>query len=316
MPYPRFTKVIIHHFMSQHKSISKRQGSPYHKVDKDGVLDRLKFISKEEIHQVYGKSILNTLITDEIQNSEAYKTFIGLSAGLIPLKIGKGTGAHGSNATVTPKKAIEASKKKNAKKIESISKKKSTDPSQKLKLKGIELLSDAAQLEIDTHRAIKANKRESIFQHKSGGSSEGASLGPEVLDEPKGKSAISNKGVGTSPEVPDETKYKHEAQDDLDDWGSTDDETFLFDDKEENPEDISWVSTNEDEYDDKEKEDDESIDIEMTDDEKTDIDVEDQVKGVAEMNIVEEAEEENAEKVKEQKAYEELKANEEQQGDD
>ncbi|GJW61673.1 hypothetical protein Tco_0111008 [Tanacetum coccineum] len=119
MPYPRFTKVIIHHFMSQHKSISKRQGLPYHTVDKDGVLDRLKFIIKGENHQVYGKSIPNTLITDEIQNSEAYKTFIGLSAGLIPLKIGKGIGVQGSNATVTPKKATEASKKKNAKKIES-----------------------------------------------------------------------------------------------------------------------------------------------------------------------------------------------------
>ncbi|GJW61672.1 hypothetical protein Tco_0111007 [Tanacetum coccineum] len=167
-----------------------------------------------------------------------------------------------------------------------------------MKLKGIELLSNAAQLEIDTHRAIKANKRKSIFQHKSGGSSEGAGLRPEVLDEPIGKSAISDEGVGTSPE------------------GSTDDETFLFDEKEENPKDISWVSTDEDEYDDKEKEDDESIAIETTDDEKTDIDVEDQVKGVAEMNIVEEAEEENAEKVEELKAYEELKANEEQQGDD
>ncbi|GKC68065.1 hypothetical protein Tco_1100663 [Tanacetum coccineum] len=269
-------------------------------------MDRLKFISKGEIHQVYGKSIPNTLITNEIQNSEAYKTFIGLSAGLIPLKIGKGIGAQGSNATVTPKKATEASKKKNAKKIES-------NPSQKLKLKGIELLSDAAQLEIDTHRAIKVSKRKSIFQHKSGGSSKGAGLGPEVLDDPTGKSAFSDEGAGTSPEIPDETKDKHEAQDDLDDWGSTDDETFLFDDKEENPEDISWVSTDEDEYDDKEKEDDESIDIETTDDEKTYIDVEDQVKGVAEMNIAEEAKEENVEKVEEQKAYEELKANEEQQ---
>nr|GEY80508.1 hypothetical protein [Tanacetum cinerariifolium] len=48
----------------------------------------------------------------------------------------------------------------------------------------------------------------------------------------------------------------------------------------------------------------------------TDIDVKDQVKGVAEMNIVEEAEEEKDEKIKEQKADEELKADEEHQGDD
>ncbi|GJT63579.1 hypothetical protein Tco_1015059 [Tanacetum coccineum] len=36
MPYPRFTKAIIHHFMSQHKSIFKREGSPYHTIADDG----------------------------------------------------------------------------------------------------------------------------------------------------------------------------------------------------------------------------------------------------------------------------------------
>ncbi|GJW36230.1 hypothetical protein Tco_0059150 [Tanacetum coccineum] len=140
--------------MSQYKSISKRQGSPYHTVDNDGVLDRLKFIRKGEIHQVYGKSIPETLITHDIQNSKVTRRFI-----LYPLKW----------------------------------------------------------------------------------LNEGAGLGPEVPDEPTGKSAVSDEGVGTSPEVPDETKDKHKAQDDLVDWGSTNDETFLFDDKEENPEDIPWV---------------------------------------------------------------------------
>nr|GEW31973.1 hypothetical protein [Tanacetum cinerariifolium] len=68
-------------------------------------------------------------------------------------------------------------------------------------------------------------------------------------------------------------KDKSQAQDDLDDWGSTDDETFLFDDKDEKVEDIPWVFTNEDESDDDEEEDDASVDIEKTDDEKTDTDI-------------------------------------------
>ncbi|GJV39710.1 hypothetical protein Tco_1418150 [Tanacetum coccineum] len=197
MPYPRFTKAIIHHFMSQHKSISKRQGSPYHTVDNDGVLDRLKFIRKGEIHQVYGKSIPDTLIIHDIQNSKAYKTFISLSIGLIPPKIGRGKAAKGLKAMVIPKKETAAFKNKRAKKIESVSE---------------------AEAE-----------------------SEGAVLGPELPDEPTEKSAVSDEGAGTSPEVPDETKDKHKAQDDLVDWGSTDDETFLFDDKDENPEYIPWV---------------------------------------------------------------------------
>ncbi|GJT79685.1 hypothetical protein Tco_1054027 [Tanacetum coccineum] len=185
MPYSRFTKAIIHHFISQYKSISKRQGSPYHTVDNDGVLDRLKFIRKGEIHQ----------------------TFISLSTGLIPPKIGRGKTAKGSKATVIPKKETVVSKNKMAKKIES-SDEESKEEEEK---------AEAERL------------------------SDGAGLGPEVPDEPTGKSVVSDEGVGTLPEVPDETKDKHKAQDDLVDWGSTNDETFLFDDKKENPKDIPWV---------------------------------------------------------------------------
>ncbi|GKD53565.1 hypothetical protein Tco_1286952 [Tanacetum coccineum] len=142
----------------------------------------------------------------------------------------------------------------------------------------------------------------------------------EVPDELTGKSADLDEGAGTSPEVSDELEDKSEARDDLDDWGSTDDEEYLLSYKDEKPEDTPWQSTNDDESenDDEEDEsdDDKSIDIEKTDDERTDTDVEDQVKGVAEMNIAEKAEEKNTERVEEQKDDEELKADEEQKGDD
>ncbi|GJR02657.1 hypothetical protein Tco_0525641 [Tanacetum coccineum] len=246
--------------MSKHKSIFKRQGSLYNTVDNDVVLDRLKFINKGDIYQVYGKSIPDTLITDEIKNTEAYKTFIGISTCLIPPKKGRGKVAQGTKVVGIPKKETVDSKKKRPKKKVSIRdefntpsapKKKTMDSSKKLK--GIELLSEAAQFEIDTQKAIKTSRCESRFQHQSGGSSEGTSLRLEVPDEPYEKSADSDEGAGTSPE---------------------------------------------------------------TDDERTDTDVEDQVKGVAEMNIVEEAEEENIERVEKQKDDEELKADEEQKEDD
>ncbi|GJU45908.1 hypothetical protein Tco_1203174 [Tanacetum coccineum] len=156
----------------------------------------------------YTTSCVNTNLFPRDKNSEAYKTFIGISSGLIPPKIGRGKGAQGTKVVVIPKKTTAASKKKRPKKKVSIrdessdeesdeqeerlirskprgvvihetpqvSKKKSTDPSQKLKLKGIKWLSNAAQLEIDTQKAIKACRRESIFQHQSGSSSKGAGL--------------------------------------------------------------------------------------------------------------------------------------------
>ncbi|GKB05823.1 hypothetical protein Tco_0834018 [Tanacetum coccineum] len=97
MPYPKFTKIIIHYFLSQHNSISKRQGLLYNTFKDDGVLGRLKFISKGEEHQM----------------------FIALSTGLIPPKKGRGKEAQGTKATVIPNKETVSSTKKKPKKKES-----------------------------------------------------------------------------------------------------------------------------------------------------------------------------------------------------
>nr|GEU29763.1 retrovirus-related Pol polyprotein from transposon TNT 1-94 [Tanacetum cinerariifolium] len=97
MPYPKFTKAIIHHFRTKHKSIFKREGSLYHLVDKDGMLDRLKFINKGDIYQVYEKSILDVLLIEEIKDSNAYKMFFGYSIGLIPSKKAKGSNDEETN---------------------------------------------------------------------------------------------------------------------------------------------------------------------------------------------------------------------------
>ncbi|GJX18602.1 hypothetical protein Tco_0221279 [Tanacetum coccineum] len=104
MPYLRFTKIIINYFLSQHKSIPKRQGSYANTIKDDGVLGRLKFVSKGEDYQVYGLAISDTKLTDEIMRSAAYQTFIGLSTGLIPSKKSRGKGSKGKKSTVTPKK--------------------------------------------------------------------------------------------------------------------------------------------------------------------------------------------------------------------
>nr|GEW15751.1 hypothetical protein [Tanacetum cinerariifolium] len=221
MPYPRFTKTIIHRFMTKHKSISTRQGSPYHTVNDDEVLDRLKFINKD-IYYVYGKPILDSWITGEIKKYEAYKMYFKYSTSLIPLKEGRGRGAQGTKATdalkqinVVCKKKTDASKKKQSKRKwvhhneseESEEEQKNWPTGRKKRtpravviqeppsvfikktqessgnLKGIELLSDATQFEINTQKAMKASKRTSRFQHQIVGSSEGAGLRLEVPDE-------------------------------------------------------------------------------------------------------------------------------------
>ncbi|GJU49970.1 hypothetical protein Tco_1219525 [Tanacetum coccineum] len=116
MPYPRFTKSIIHHFMSQHKSIYKREGSPYHNFANDGFLERLKFINKGDLYQVYGKLIPDTWITNEIKESEAYQMYFKYSTSLIPPNKSKGRAVKVGITTATTQKPYKPRKKPSKKK--------------------------------------------------------------------------------------------------------------------------------------------------------------------------------------------------------
>ncbi|GJR79588.1 hypothetical protein Tco_0150373 [Tanacetum coccineum] len=143
MPYLRFTKAIIDHFMSQHKSISKREGLPYHTIVDDGLLERLKFINKGDLYQVYGKPIPDTWITNEIKKSEAYQMYFKYSTGLIPPKKSRGEPENRqvSRKIRTPRAVV-------IQEPPNVPVKKTQESSGKLK--GIEMLSDAALLGIDT----------------------------------------------------------------------------------------------------------------------------------------------------------------------
>ncbi|GJS49803.1 hypothetical protein Tco_0599924 [Tanacetum coccineum] len=98
-------------------------------------------------------------------------------------------------------------------------------PKQPLKLKGMEMLSDAAILVVDTKKAIKASKHDFRSQHQAGSSSEGAGLKPEVPDESKGKTKDTNKGGGLKPQVPDGSKTMSSNQESKNEsWGESEEE--------------------------------------------------------------------------------------------
>nr|GEW00924.1 hypothetical protein [Tanacetum cinerariifolium] len=61
-------------------------------IKDDGVLGRLKFISKGEPTHVYGISIQDVMLNDDIKNSKAYQTYLALSTSTKPLKKGRGKG--------------------------------------------------------------------------------------------------------------------------------------------------------------------------------------------------------------------------------
>nr|GEU52827.1 putative nucleotidyltransferase, ribonuclease H [Tanacetum cinerariifolium] len=245
MPYPRFAKAIIQHFISKDKSISMRNRIFMHSIKNDSVLGILKFVPKDEAYQVYGKTIASVMINQEIKNSTAYQTYLAYSTGATnPKKARKWkqpTSALKKESYLTsddniifddPKRLV--SKKSNRKRKPTsiiikdtlgVLKKKTSVQAQKHK--GMELLSNATSLEeAQTRKALKISRRENSFRHQTGGSSKGVGSKPEVPDDPKGKSIhISEGSVSKSDQ---ENELVHTP----DDYVPTDDETRNVDDEE------------------------------------------------------------------------------------
>ncbi|GJU91720.1 hypothetical protein Tco_1304143 [Tanacetum coccineum] len=55
-------------------------------IKDDGVLGRLNFVSKGEDNQVYGISIPNVMLSNDIKNSKAYQTYLAISTSIVVLK--------------------------------------------------------------------------------------------------------------------------------------------------------------------------------------------------------------------------------------
>nr|GEU76079.1 hypothetical protein [Tanacetum cinerariifolium] len=136
----------------------------------------------------------------------------------------------------------------------SVSKKKSPDPSQKLK--GVQTLTPEEQLDADTMKALKECKKTSKRQSGTGGSSEETGVTPRVPDESTFVYATSSEGTGTKPRVLDKEKVTSEANVILD-WGS------------EQKREYSKKDDDNDDDDDHDDDDDKSINLEKTDDEET-----------------------------------------------
>ncbi|GJV07985.1 hypothetical protein Tco_1345641 [Tanacetum coccineum] len=275
MPFPRFTKVIINHFLSQHKSLSKLQFQHYHTIKDDGIM------------------------------------FIKYSTGQIPPKKSRGKGSQGKKTTDTPVADVDVSEEfasrrviKTHRKIvtesipeparrrpsgiairdtSQVSKKVSYDSSQKLE--GVQSLTLEEQKAADTMQALKESKKTSRRQPGTGNSNEGTGRIPGVPDDFIVVSITSSKGTGTNPRVPDEEKV-------------TSEEKVI----------LEWGSEQESEYSEEEQRDDEETKDELVqgdeqvnddeDEEMTNAEVEEFGNGDAELSDVAKADDETIEEIK------------------
>ncbi|GJZ52209.1 hypothetical protein Tco_0606724 [Tanacetum coccineum] len=83
MYYPRFTKVIINHFMSKDQSIPRKNKVDWHMANNDPILSTMRFIPKHETIQKYGAILPDTLTNQSMKESNTYKTYHDFAIGKV-----------------------------------------------------------------------------------------------------------------------------------------------------------------------------------------------------------------------------------------
>ncbi|GJY18265.1 hypothetical protein Tco_0389756 [Tanacetum coccineum] len=183
MPYPRFTKVIISHFISKYKTVSIRNIINLHTIHDDSLLD--------------------------VKDSKAYKTYNGFATRkATPKKVRK------FKKVASPSRKLSLDTPS-----ESMPKKKT--PAKVERGKGMDLLSDVALLEvIQLKKTLKKSKLETHKLHASG-LVDGVISQPKVPDEQEdkttGDSSDGERNDDDSDEVTkddDEDDVKSDANDD------------------------------------------------------------------------------------------------------
>ncbi|GKA19708.1 hypothetical protein Tco_0699623 [Tanacetum coccineum] len=178
MFYPRFTKVIINHFMSQDQSIPRRNKVDWHMANDDPILTTMRFIPQHEVVQKYGAILPDNLTTQAMKESEAYKTYYAFATGKAipkPKYVRRTT----KEKTVQAPKASSGKRIKSAAKVTKSGKKK--QPAQGLETLSEIALSEAEQMKI----ALERSKTQQHSSHASGsGADEGTGVKPGVPDVP------------------------------------------------------------------------------------------------------------------------------------
>ncbi|GJS05847.1 hypothetical protein Tco_0362643 [Tanacetum coccineum] len=198
MPYLRFTKVIIDHFISKDNTISMRNRINLHTARDDSLLGALKFVSKIEDCQKYGALIPDGMINDDTKLSTAYKIYIEYATRKVPPKK-----ARKFKKPASPKlKTVPASPK---------------EPTQKGK-----------RVKRPAKKAtIAPNDRDLLL---FGCCTTWKKLVEENLMRRSMQTKDTSEGTGVKPRVPDVSKEDSSDSDD-DSWGNGDDENDDFNDE-------------------------------------------------------------------------------------
>ncbi|GJX48423.1 hypothetical protein Tco_0273613 [Tanacetum coccineum] len=208
MYYLRFTKAIIHHFLTKDKSISMRNKTFMHTARDDSFLGTMRFISRHEDTQVYGALLPKAMTNQAMLDSVSYKTYYAIATGAEPLKPKKSQKK--SDSVISSEESPSKKKPGKAKKNVPSTKKPSTKPKPTKK-----------------KAPVKADR----------GKGDGTDFESGVPDEQQCKTSGIDEGTSTKLGVPDVPKYDSIGE--KESWGNSNEEYDDDDDDEDDTEDES-----------------------------------------------------------------------------
>nr|GEU39102.1 hypothetical protein [Tanacetum cinerariifolium] len=176
--YPRFTKVIIHYFMTKDPSILRRNKVNWHYVRDDQMFTMIKLVSRHQNTQQFGVMFPVELTNEDIRNSEAYKEYYAIASRAAPLKTKASVRKTKSsfNTIITPPSAAGTRLLTSAK---------GKQPAKASKAKGLTVLSEVAMTEAEHMKLAtkKSLQQTHISQACGSGANEGTGIIPGDDDD-------------------------------------------------------------------------------------------------------------------------------------
>nr|GEW43173.1 putative ribonuclease H-like domain-containing protein [Tanacetum cinerariifolium] len=202
MPYPKFTKVIISHFIFKDKTISMRNTLKLHTIRDGSLLGTLMFVSKIEDSQKHGALIPDDMINQDIKDSKDYKTYYDFATGKVsPKKANKFKKIASPSRKLFPVKEADSVKKD--KSVKRPAKKSTTTPT------AVVVIRDTLVVSISKKKAPAKGDRVKVIELLS-----------DVHDESEDKTTGTDEETGIKPGVP-----SNKFDSDNESWGDSEDES-------------------------------------------------------------------------------------------
>nr|GEU84712.1 hypothetical protein [Tanacetum cinerariifolium] len=247
MYYLRFTKVVIHHFMSKDLSIPRRNKVNWHYVRDDNIFSTIKVVSRHQDTQQYGAILPIELTNEDIRNTTAYKEYYAYATGVVaPKPKASARKKRGDSDTSLTPPIVTPTPITTATPVPRLSA--AAKGKQPAKAKSSSNLSQAARTKAKQLKIVLRRSRQETHISQHGGSSTdegtGSKLGlPDVPSDESEKEISWNSSDDEDVDAQDEGDKNDESDDESDD-GSDDGND---DDNDETVKDGSERDDNDDE---------------------------------------------------------------------